>query len=99
MYACGQLGTLLRGRHGNWEIIDHTDTDDDFWSLAWFKEALYVSSSTAVYTLRNGRLQAVDFGDDVPDGCFHLSAGDGVLWSIAAKDVFAFDGASWTRID
>lgn len=99
LYACGQLGTLLRGRHTNWEVIEHGDSDDDFWSLAWFKGALYVSSSTAIYKLQNGHLQTVDFGDDEPDNCFHLSAADGVLWSIAAKDVFAFDGSLWQRID
>ncbi|MFH4032213.1 hypothetical protein WAI50_20455, partial [Acinetobacter baumannii] len=60
---------------------------------------LYVSSATAVYTLVGGHLKEVDFGDEQPQRCFHLSAADGVLWSIAAKDIFSFDGQQWTRID
>lgn len=99
VYACGQLGTLVRGRHGNWEAIVHDDTDEDFWDVAWFGGELYVSSATALYRLRDGHLIQVDFGEDQPTNCFHLSAADGVLWSIAAKDVFSFDGNHWQRID
>ncbi|MGV8644372.1 hypothetical protein ACV35T_33540, partial [Pseudomonas aeruginosa] len=51
------------------------------------------------YTLVGGHLKEVDFGDEQPQRCFHLSAADGVLWSIAAKDIFSFDGQQWTRID
>ncbi|MBF8797070.1 type IV secretion system immunity protein Tsi7 [Pseudomonas aeruginosa] len=99
VYACGQAGTLLRGRNDHWEIIAQDDVDEDLWSLAWFDGALYVSSATAVYTLVGGHLKEVDFGDEQPQRCFHLSAADGVLWSIAAKDIFSFDGQQWTRID
>ena len=34
-----------------------------------------------------------------PKTCYRLSADDGVLWSIGAKDVLAFDGKTWTRIN
>lgn len=99
VYACGQAGTLLRGRGTQWEAIAHDGPDDDFWSLAWFQDVLYVASADGLHTLRQGRLQPVDFGKDRPGRCFHLSAADGVLWSIAAKDVFACDGRRWRRID
>jgi len=37
--------------------------------------------------------------DDKPATCLRLTAADGVMWSIGAKDVLSFDGKTWTRID
>lgn len=98
-YVCGQAGTLIRGRHDQWETIEQEATKDDFWSSAWFEGHLYLSTMSAVYRLDGTNLQMVDMGEDSPDTCFYLSSGDGVLWSIGAKDIMAYDGIRWTRID
>lgn len=97
-YACGQLGTLLRGRNDRWEIIEHDSTREDLWGMEFFNDHLYVSSTRFVYRLENGRLQSVDFGDDIPGTCYHLSAADGIMWSIGAKDLMEFDGNAWRRV-
>lgn len=96
-YACGQLGTLLRGRDDRWEVIEHGTTREDLWGMEVFDGQLYVSSSHLVYRLEDGKLTPVDFGDDVPRTCYHLSAADGIMWSIGPKDVMEFDGSNWTR--
>ncbi|KFE96917.1 hypothetical protein IX38_22630 [Chryseobacterium luteum] len=83
VYACGQLGTLLRGRNDQWELIEHDSTKK--------------SSTSFVYRLEDGKLLPVDFGDDIPRTCYHLSAADGIMWSIGAKDVMEFDGSDWKR--
>jgi hypothetical protein len=98
VYACGRMGLLLRGRGDEWEIIEH-DVRDDLWGLAWFRDRLYLASHHRVLTLRGNTVAAVDFGEDRPETFYHLSADDGVLWSIGAKDVMAFDGNIWSRID
>lgn len=98
VYACGQLGTLLRGRDNKWEVIDHGSTDEDLWGMEYFNEKLYVSSTHFVYRLENDKLERVDFGDDIPGTCYHLSAADGIMWSIGAKDVMEFNGEAWKRI-
>jgi hypothetical protein len=97
-YACGQLGLLLRGRHDKWEVIDHGVTSEDFWGLAWFNDRLYVASTNFLYELRKADLNLVDFGDAVPNSCYHLSTADNIMWSIGAKDVVEFDGKAWTTI-
>lgn len=97
VYACGQLGTLLRGRDDQWEIIEHESTREDLWGMEVFDGQVYVSSTHFVYRLGDGKLTPVDFGDDVPQTCYHLSAADGIMWSIGPKDVMQFDGSSWTR--
>lgn len=96
-YACGQLGTLLRGRNDQWEMIEHESTEEDLWGMEVFDGQLYVSSTHFVYRLEDGKLKPVDFGDDVPLTCYHLSAADGIMWSIGPKDVMQFDGSTWTR--
>jgi hypothetical protein len=99
MYACGQIGTLLRGRRDAWEVVRHDAVEENIWSLAWFQGKLYVATFGAVYVLENDSLVPVTFGPDSPATFYHLSSADGVLWSIGRKDVMAFDGNAWTRID
>lgn len=97
-YACGMHGTLLRGRQGNWEVIEHEATGADFWGLEWFDGRLYLSTQHNLFVLNGNALELVDMGEDVPGSCHHLSAADGVLWSIGADDILSFDGSRWTRI-
>lgn len=99
VYVCGRVGTLIRGRGDAWEQIHHDETVDDFWGIAWYNGHLHLSTRRAVYQLAGGGLTPVDFGQDKPSSCFVLSAAGGVLWSIGPKDVMAFDGARWARID
>lgn len=98
-YACGRRGLLLRGKKDSWEVLEHESTTEDLWDLCWFDEHLYLSSTRSLFTLEGDQLKPVKFGKDVPETCGRLSAADGVLWSIGGKDVMAFDGKKWTRID
>ncbi len=99
VYACGQVGTLLRGRGDEWEFIEHGATEEDLWGLEWFNNRLYVSSLHFVYELEGNALTTVDMGDEPPPStCYHLSAADGIMWSIGAKDVMEFDGRIWSRV-
>lgn len=99
VYAIGQLGTILRGRGNNWEVIPQEDSKEDLWGIEWFKGKLYIASTRLLYTLEEGSLKLVDFGDaPIPGTCYHLSAADGILWSVGAKNVMQFDGEVWTEI-
>lgn len=99
VYACGREGLLLKGRDQTWEVIDPPGTSQDLWSLAWFNDRLYLSTFYALYTLGQNGLDAVDTAPETAKTFHRLSAADGVLWSIGAKDVLSFNGKSWTRID
>jgi hypothetical protein len=99
VYVCGRLGMLIRGRGQRWEVIEHESTQDDFWGIAWLGDRLYLSTMRGVYSLKDKILEPVDFGDDIPKSYYHLSAWDGVLYSIGAKDVMMFDAKQWRRID
>jgi hypothetical protein len=39
VYACSQLGTLVKGRGDEWQTID-TELQENIWSLAWFNDTL-----------------------------------------------------------
>jgi hypothetical protein len=98
VYAAGRGGVLLSGRATTWKMIEHRETEDDFWDLEWFSGELYLSTMSALFCLRNGELRRRQFGKDVPGTCYHLSATSDVLWSIGEEDVLSFDGKNWTRV-
>lgn len=99
VYACGRRGLLLRGRGDRWEVVDLVGETDDFWGIAWFKDSLYLSSMRTLYRLDDGILTPVEFGQEEVSTFYHLTASKDALWSVGPKDVMAFDGTSWTRID
>ncbi|MGN7744057.1 hypothetical protein ACTJKT_29260 [Pseudomonas sp. 22526] len=97
-YIAGHRGVLLQGRNDMWSVVDQTETSDDIWDLEWFIDALYVSTMSNVYRLKQSQLEPVDFGDDRPKSCYQLSAGKDVMWSNGEFDLMSFDGIEWTRI-
>jgi len=99
VYACGQAGTILRGRRDSWEALQHDAHKHDFWGLAWFNDRLYLSSTTFVYELVDGEPSRVDYGDDPLLSCYHLDAADGILLSTGAEDLATFDGTTWKSVD
>lgn len=99
VYAAGSAGLLVTGRGLAWQVIEQDDTEEDIWGLAWFNDTLYLSTTSMLYRLQEDRLVPVDFGDcEIPSSCYHLSAADGIMWSIGAQDVMQFNGSEWIRI-
>jgi hypothetical protein len=98
VYICGQNGTLLCGRKGEWEIVADGDTVDDFWSIISFKKKIYVVSFAALYVLKRGHLEIVDPGNISIDTYQGLTEAEGVLWSAGAEDIATFDGINWTKV-
>ena len=98
-YVCGPSGTLLRGRGNAWQALDLGGFHDGIQSLAWYDGALYLSTLDSVFRLDDRSLRIVRSPADGAGTCLHLSARDGVLWSIGAKDIASFDGSRWTQIE
>lgn len=99
VYACGREGLMVSGRQDEWSVLEAEGIDDDIWSLAWFRDRLYAATTTDLFELKKNKWGFVDTGNEEPDTCYKLSVGDGVLWSIGAKDIISFDGKKWTRIE
>jgi len=99
VYACGLGGVLLKGKDKKFGIIHQDITEADFWSLVFFKDEIYVSTSSFLYKLKNDVLKLVHFDEDAPDTCYHLSVADGLMWSIGSKDVMCFNGKKWKRVE
>ncbi len=60
---------------------------------------MWLSPTESLHRLNGEQLGLVDYGgEDIPATCYHLSAADGLLWSIGAHDVMEFDGKRWTKI-
>lgn len=99
VYAIARGRTLVTGRSGRWSA-QPIDLPVELTSLCWFGDRLHASSTRDVFTLEpGGRFVPVAIGPDVPETCGELSTNGTVLVAAGARDVFAFDGARWTRID
>src|SRR5262249_53269381 len=86
VYACGRLGTLLRGRHQRWEPIEHEGTKEDFWGIAWFNSQLYLATLRAVFLLQGDKLRRIEMGEDGAGSFYHLSSIEGELWSVGPRE-------------
>jgi len=51
VYICGRRGLVIVGKDDLWKIIDQQETIEDFWSVVWFDDKLYLSTMRAVYTV------------------------------------------------
>jgi hypothetical protein len=97
VFICGRLGTILRGRPNRWVVVDHQQTEEDFWSLTLFRGDVYVSSLRGIYQLQGDELNPVD--DDTPDAShYRLSANDEIMLSIGNRTLLVTDGKQWTQI-
>ncbi|NJO18628.1 MAG: hypothetical protein HC877_23745 [Thioploca sp.] len=99
VYICGQIGTLLRGRDNQWEIIEHEVTTEGFFGLEWFQNKLYVASSNNIFILEDNSLKPIEILKDkefFTSG--HLHSNDGILLSVGSKHLVYTDGESWTEI-
>ena len=98
VYIGGYSGVIIFGASNSWKVFEQDAIEEDIWDMEWFMDVLYISTLTNVYQLRDDNLKAVEFGNNKPRTCYHLSSRDGILWSIGEKDVMSFDGKSWQRI-
>jgi hypothetical protein len=98
IYACGQAGLLLRGRHEAWEIIDTEKIKEDFWSIVCFKGRIYISGFRHILELTDDGLIEVKEASALTDSFYALSTNGEVLWSTGSKAVLSFDGERWLRI-
>jgi hypothetical protein len=105
VYACGQRGTLLKGQGTQWQPIEHSLTDEDFYGATHFKGELYFSTLNGLFRIREGQLEKVDIKSAEPKrkiatspnvSFFRLDAHADVIWSIGRKmAIYSTDGERW----
>ncbi len=99
-YACGQVGTVLRGRGDTWEVVPHKLIKQDIWDVVMFKGVVYLATRKVLYALKDGEIAPVDFGPvPIPFSFYRFAVSEDSLITIGSKDVMRFDGQSWSRID
>lgn len=106
VYAAGQRGTLFVGRQDRWTLLEHEETQEDFYGSAWFKGQAYFSTPNGIFAARNGALEKVDIkpkgGAEIKFvrnlSFARLSASEDVLWSAGSKMLLhTDDGKTWTE--
>lgn len=102
VYALGQRGLILRGRHGQWTTIERDGMQQDFWGGCWFNGRLYASTANGVFVLNGNTLEKVDTGKirKSRSDCFYrLSSSSDCLWSVGEKmAIYSRDGETWKEV-
>lgn len=100
-YACGLMGTLLRGQGDAWRPIDHDATEESFVAMAFFHGQLYLSDGNTVFLLKEDEsLAPVDFGEGQSREVGHLHAAHGALWAFGPRLMMrTTDGANWIEAE
>jgi hypothetical protein len=104
VYACGQMGILLRGREARWDVIYEDPGLGYWWDICEYDHRIFCASSGILYELKDGELEAVPFPDyeslegGIPFSFFKLAVCQDCLWSIGSKDVITFNGRQWARV-
>jgi len=97
VFAAGQKGVLLRGHGDAWEIVEHQETDKDFWGIEYFRDNLYLATSEAIFRLLdNDKLERVNLGLTGERTYSQLHSAEGALWSFGPKHLsWTEDGSIW----
>jgi hypothetical protein len=98
VYVLGRGRKLIRGRGSQWEVLE-LNLPVDLWSLAWFEGRLYACSMRDIFVWEDDGFQPLIIEGDRPKTVQYLSVAEGGLCAVGPKDIFHFDGKTWTRID
>jgi hypothetical protein len=97
MYVCGASGTILKGNAKGFSLVENKVTSDNFYSLAYFREKIYVSTLTSLYVISNGKLELVKEVAGYTTG--HLYAQDDIMISTGARHILITeDGVKWKQL-
>jgi hypothetical protein len=100
VYIVGHNGTLVRGRHDAWEVVD-TGRKENLMDVTAHDGEIFVCTSFRILKMVGDKLvNDMDFGDaaDLPTTCLYLvKAPDGLI-SIGEKDVFRRKDGVWKRL-
>jgi hypothetical protein len=97
IYVCGASGIILKGNTEGFSSVENKITSDNFYSLAFFREKVYLSSLTALYVISNGKLEVMKNAEGYTTG--HLHAHDDVMISTGARHILLTeDGVKWIQI-
>lgn len=98
VYACGQLGTIIRGRGDSWELVEHDITTDTLWSACSFGNAVYFAGEFGILKLEGGEVSVFRLLNANMRSAYSLFTGPSGLWSVGPTDICLFDGENWHTI-
>jgi len=107
VYAVGQAGIVLKGRHDQWRILIADHTSRDFWDATWFLGHLYILAGDGLYRMVGDVLEAVELefsempltSKKSPIALSSVDANRETIW-VAGKKTIAksTDGKKWTEL-
>jgi hypothetical protein len=107
VYACGRMGLLIALTSVGWRQLRQNTLKETILRLAWFQDQLFALTKTAVYVVESRISSSGEEAhwlrrSDPPkwvESYSDLKSSGDSLWALGRKDILAFDGTNWKRID
>lgn len=97
VWVAGGKGTLLKSSaQSGFSAVARKSLDTDFYSLAMFKERLFIGAGDGIYELgENGPQRLLISDKHMLNGVTSIEAKDGVLWALASRKLARYNGITW----
>lgn len=100
LYACGLGGLILRNVSGVWETLPQDGFTKDLFSIVAYEGQIFLASLTGFYTLVDGKVTPIDFGDiSTPTTAHTVCLVEGGIAACGAKDMLIMQGGVWRRLE
>jgi len=97
VYITMNKNAILCGRGDNWEFINQNMTDN-FESIVWFKDRIYLSSSHQLFQIKDKKFSAANEGEFRSLIWGNLSVGNGIMVAALGRRIGIYDGKTWAII-
>lgn len=98
VYIGAESGSLFKGRHDQWVLIERGATSLPFKDIVWYDSMLWCTSDDGLWTVENDKLRPANVEPGMTVCSGNLSVQDGVMLLAGAHGAALYDGEKWRRI-
>ncbi len=95
----GLHGVIIKGSPKLGWSLQETVIKQDFWSVAYFMDKIFIASDLGLFIIEKEGLKAIDFNTEETVTTRFLDTCTDAIWSVGDNHIFSSqDGIEWTKV-